>query len=166
LEKIVYELRVSLLTQRLLDQVLPSSSYIYGYPSDTLSCDAIATASCITICCIAFPVLKEVVSSIESWIQCGGVVLTTSSPGQYGTHPCTAVLPRLVQAHHQFARLAPRYEVLVSLMSTWNAVSWYSKIMLSLLRCTDVSAKSPRYLVERPLSCLNQPAMYTSLYQQ
>jgi hypothetical protein len=164
LENIVYEPRVSLLTQRLLDQVLPFSSYIYGYPSDTLSCDAIATTSCITICCIAFPALKEVVSSIESWIQCGGVVLTTSSPGQYRTHPYTAVLPRLVQAHHQFDRLAPRCEVLVLLMSTWNAVSWYSKIMLSLLRCTDVSAKSPRYLAERPSHTSISQSMYTSLY--
>jgi hypothetical protein len=66
MEKVVYEPRVSLLTQRLLDQVFPFSSYIYGYSSDTLSRDAIATTSCVTICCIAFPALKEVASSIES----------------------------------------------------------------------------------------------------
>jgi hypothetical protein len=45
------------------------------------------------------------------------VALATSSPGRYGTHLCTAVLPRLIQVHHQFPRLAPRCEVLVSLMS-------------------------------------------------
>jgi hypothetical protein len=106
------------LTQRLLDQGFPFSSYIYGYPSDTLSRDAIATTSCITICCIAFIALKEVASSFVSWSQRGGVALATSSPGRYGTHPCTAVLPRLIQVHHQFPRLAPRCEVLVSLMST------------------------------------------------
>jgi hypothetical protein len=126
LGKIVYELRVSHLPQRLMDPVFPFPSYIYGYPSDTLSRDAIATTSCITICCIAFSTPKKVASSIESWIQCSGVALASSSLGRYGTHLCTAVMPRLTQAHHQFPRLAPGCEVLVSLISTHNAVSWYS----------------------------------------